>query len=153
MEYTPLQSIPHYAECAPLVEALGYVLVDIKVVQSRGNINVNVVIAAKDAAVHIGVNDCAKVHRVLLPKIEDVLHTDDVYMELTSPGMERNIKNPAEFALFKGRELRVWSREAADWVGGTIAVATEHSVTLLQEGDTERVIPYSDIAKAKFIHN
>lgn len=153
MEYTPLQSAPHYSECAPIVEELGYVLVEIRVARSRGGASVSAVIASKDASVHIGVDDCARVHRALLPKMEELLHDDDVYMELTSPGMERNIRNPAEFALFKGRMLRVWSRDAADWIGGVIADATEQAVTLMQEGGSGRVVPYSDIAKAKFIHN
>ena len=157
LDYISLDSVPYYSDCAPVVESLGFFLVDLKVVVSRGNTSVSAVIASKDASVNIGVNDCAKVHRVLLPKLEELLNNDDVYMELTSPGMERNIKNPAEFAFFKGREIRVWSKEVSDWVSGILEESDEHSLTLqiAVPGDKteKKIFSYADIAKAKFVHN
>ena len=93
MEYIPLKSMAYYHECAPLVEGLGYILVELKITSSGSTKKISAVIASKDAGVDIGVNDCAKVHHALLPRLEALLGTEDTYMELTSPGMERNIKN------------------------------------------------------------
>ena len=103
------------------------------------------------AGVDIGVNDCAKVHHALLPRLEALLGTEDTYMELTSPGMERNIKNAAEFAVFTGREIRVWDKTVTDWVSGVITASDEKSVTLEKDGE-KITVPFEQIAKAKFIH-
>ncbi len=151
MEYISLDSFPYYKECKPLVEGLGYKLVELHVSPQKTTIKINAVIASSDPSVDIGVNDCAKVHHALLPRLEALLQTEDTYMELTSPGMERNIKNAAEFGIFTGREVRVWDKTVTDWVGGVIVSSDEKSVTL-KNGESEKTILYENIAKAKFIH-
>ena len=151
MDYEPLEKMPHYSECAPLVDGLGYTLVELKIGSGKGVTKISAVIASKDPSVDIGVNDCSKVHHALLPRLEAILGTDDTYMELTSPGMERNIKNAAEFSVFTGREVRVWDKTVTDWVGGKIISADDKSVTLEKDGQNQ-TISFENIAKAKFIH-
>ena len=151
MDYESLDSMPYYKDCAPMVENLGYKLVELRVVPGKGTVKINAVIASKDPAVDIGVNDCSKVHHALLPHLESILGTEDTYMELTSPGMERNIKNAAEFAVFIGRDVRVWDKTVTDWVGGKIVSADDKTVTLEKDGEN-RVFSFENIAKAKFIH-
>lgn len=151
MEYKSQDSFPYYRECAPLVEALGYFLVELNVLNHKSGVRIYAVIAAKDSAREIGVDDCSKVHHALLPRLEALLGTDDTYMELTSPGMERNIKNAAEFVFFIGREVRVWDKNISDWVGGKITAADDKSVTLKKD-DLEQTFYFENIAKAKFIH-
>ena len=159
MEYISLDSIPHFADCSPLVTGLGYILVDLKVVPQNGSIKVTAVITkpAGDSGA-VGVNDCARVHRALLPRLEAVLDSQDIYMEVASPGMERLIKNPAEFALFVGRYVRVWDSQITDWVAGKIISSDDQSITLELVGDsvTEEpaqvsTIPYQRISKAKLL--
>ena len=159
MEYISLDSIPHFADCSPLVTGLGYILVDLKVVHQNGSIKVTAVITkpAGDSGA-VGVNDCARVHRALLPRLEAVLDSQDIYMEVASPGMERLIKNPAEFALFVGRYVRVWDSQITDWVAGKIISSDDQSITLELVGDgvTEEpaqvsTIPYQRISKAKLL--
>jgi len=164
VEYISLDSIPHFADCSPLVTGLGYVLVDLKVVPQNGSIKVTAVITkpAGDSGA-VGVNDCARVHRALLPRLEAVLDSQDIYMEVASPGMERLIKNPAEFALFTGRYVRVWDSQITDWVAGKIISSDDQSITLELVGDgvTEQpvqvqpaevsTIPYQRISKAKLL--
>jgi ribosome maturation factor RimP len=129
---------------------LGYKLVELHVVPQK-TVKITAVIASIDSTKDIGVNDCAKVHHALLPRLEAILGTEDTYMELTSPGMERNIKNAAEFEIFKGREVRVWDKTVTDWVSGVIVSSDDKSVTMEKDGET-RVFSYENIAKAKFIH-
>lgn len=156
MEYIALDSYPHYAESEKLVASLGYHLVELKISPHKGTTHILAVITSSDPAVNIGVDDCSKVHHTLLPFLEEKLGTDDTYMELTSPGMERNIKNAAEFALFIGRQVRVWDKTVTDWVGGTLVGADTSSVTLeltQEDGSVmQKTVSYADIAKAKFIH-
>ncbi len=152
MDYIPYSKIKYYDECAPLVEGMGYRLVDLKIVPAKTITKISAIITGADPTQNIGVNDCAKVHRVLLARLEALLGTEETTMELTSPGIEHNIKNAAEFGVFTGREVRVWDKTVNDWVGGTISSADDKSVTLKAE-DGERKIDFENIAKAKFVYN
>lgn len=152
MEYTAYSEMKYYKDCAPLVEGMGFVLVDLKIVPSKQTTKISAVIASKDPSANIGVNDCAKVHRVLLPRLEALLGTEDTMMELTSPGIEHNIKNAAEFTVFTGREVRVWDKTVTDWVGGKIISADDKSVTMETESGEKLTVSYENIAKAKFIY-
>ncbi len=162
MEYISLDSYPHYAECEKLVSGMGYHLVELKISPQHGTTHILATITSSDPLAVIGVNDCSKVHHALLPRLEELLGTEDTYMELMSPGMERNIRNAAEFPLFIGKELRVWDKTVTDWVGGKLVAADTQSLTLeitRQDGENagtasaeQKQIAYADIAKAKFIH-
>lgn len=150
MDYLAFNKIPFYAECAPLVEGMGCRLVELAISPAKTTVKITAVIAPEEPGEAIGVDDCARVHRVLLPRLKALLGKDDVAMELTSPGVNRNIKNAAEFELFTGRLVRVWDKRRSDWVGGKIARSGESSVTLQGEDGEELTVPLVEIAKAKF---
>ncbi len=153
MEYTSYKSIKYYDECAALVEGMGYKLVELKIVPSKTTTKISAMIASTEPDGNIGVNDCAKVHRVLLPRLEALLGTEDTMMELTSPGIEHNIKNAAEFAVFAGRSVRVWDKTVNDWVGGKIISADDKQVTMEADDGKTVSVSYENIAKAKFNYN
>ena len=156
MEYIPLDSYPRYADCEKIVSELGFHLVELKISPQNGVTQIHATITGNDASVNIGVNDCSRVHKILLPALEEMLGTANTYMELTSPGMERNIKNAAEFPLFLGRKICVYDKTLTDWVNGVLKSADSHSVTLeetKEDGSVEqKTISFDNIAKAKFIH-
>ncbi|MBP5158138.1 MAG: ribosome maturation factor [Treponema sp.] len=158
MEYIPYEGIPYFKDCEAVVKGVGLLLVELQVVPQRGNVHVCAVIARSDGA-DVSVSDCSKVHHALGPAVlsflqkeRDDITEDNVSMEVCSPGTERNVKNAAEFAVFKGREIRVWDKTVGDWVRGTIVSSSEDAVTLNGESG-EISVRYVDIAKAKFIHN
>lgn len=151
MEYTAYDSIKYYKECAVLVEGLGYKLVDLKIIPAKTITKISAIVTTVNPDENMGVNDCAKIHRVLLPRLEELLGTEDTTMELTSPGIEHNIKNAAEFAVFKGRNVRVWDKEITDWIGGKIISADDKSVTMEKENGEQITELFENIAKAKFI--
>ena len=152
MDFTSLDCMPYYTQCKSLVEGLGYILVSIHVVPAKTTTKVQAVITngESNSSEGIGINDCAKVHRLLLPRLEALLQNQDIYMEVTSPGMERHIKNAAEFSLFKGRDVKVWNTEISDWISGVIKDSDEHQLTLEVMEET-KIIPYTNIAKAKLL--
>lgn len=153
MEYKDLAEIPHYTDCEPIVRGLGYALVELRVFRTNGTVQVRAVIAHADTTdvSGIGVNDCAKVHRVLLPRLEALLQSPDIYMEVTSPGTERLIKNAAEFVFFKDKYVKVYDTAQSDWVSGKIVALTANELTLDING-TERGFPLEKIAKAKLLN-
>lgn len=153
LNYISLKSIEHYSDCEPLVSGLGYILVDLKIIPSKSTIKISAVIASKDITKDIGVDDCSKVHHALLPRLEALLGTEDTYMEVTSPGMDRNIKNAAEFEIFTGREVRVWDITVSDWVSGFIKESNNKNVSLENKETKEvKTISFENIAKAKFVY-
>ena len=152
MEYVPFSSIPYYSDCEQLVESLGFHLVELKVVPAKTVVKISAVIASKDSAVHISVEDCSKVHHALQPRLDALLGTEDTAMELTSPGIDRNIKNAAEFTFFTNCKVRVWQKSRSDWVYGTI-VSSDNTSLVLQTGTGQDTINYDDIAKAKLATN
>ena len=154
MEYTPLNSFPYYQDCAPLVEGLGFQLVELRIIPAKTVNTVRVVIARKsdDETQGITVNDCAKVHRLIQPRLEALISSKEVNMEVTSPGMERNIKNAAEFALFVNQYARVWDTEITDWIPGKIISSSNASVILELESGEKKEIDFIRIAKAKLLN-
>ena len=152
MDYTPYSKIKYYSDCAPLVEGMGYKLVDLKIVPAKTITKISAIITGTDPTQNIGVNDCAKVHRALLTRLEALLGTEETTMELTSPGIEHNLKNAAEFSVFTGREVRVWDKTVNDWVAGKIKSADDKKVILESEG-SQKEIAFENIAKAKFTYN
>ena len=160
MEYTSHDSVPYFSDCLSVVKDVGFTLVELQVVPQSGIFHVSAVIAASDPAKNIGVSDCSKVHHVLGAKILALLQKekpglteDDISMEVSSPGTERNIKNAAEFESFLGREIWVWDKNVSDWVRGKIKSANAEEVVLEDETGACKTVKYGDIAKAKFIHN
>lgn len=156
MEYISLNSFQYYADTAPLVQSLGYELVELRVAPQKTQYKVMAVIAKKSGSADsegIGVADCAKVHRLIEPRLEALIGSPDLYMEVTSPGMERTIRNAAEFCLFIQKMVRVWDRECSDWVSGTIVSADDKSITLDIVNGERTTIPYDRIAKAKLLNS
>jgi ribosome maturation factor RimP len=108
-----------------------------------------VVIGPAVATEALSVGACARVHRALAPVL-DALVPGELSMEVSSPGVARTVKNGAELALYKGREIRVWDTRASDWRAGTVVAVSETAVTLVIAGTTEE-IPFAVIAKAKLL--
>jgi len=150
VDYISFDSIPHYSECAPLVEGLGFYLVELKIIPAKTVTKISAVITAKNPEKNIGVEDCAKVHHALQPRLEALLKTEDTAMELTSPGIDRNIKNAAEFSFFIGHMVRVWCRTVNDWLCGKIISADKVSLRM-ETANGEQTVNYADVAKAKFV--
>jgi ribosome maturation factor RimP len=82
------------------------------------------------------VDDCAAVHQAVQPRIEVLQDNRDVYLEVSSPGLDRKFRTNREFAVFTGRGARLLRADNDQWVAGIIVDAGEDSVTL--ENDTGR---------------
>ncbi|HBD68145.1 MAG TPA: ribosome maturation factor [Treponema sp.] len=154
VEYTRLDDIPYFSECAAAVSNEGFVLLELQVVPQHGMVHVSVVIASADASKDISVADCSKVHHALQPKLLSLLNKteDDLSMEVSSPGLERKLKNASEFALLKGRRVRVWNKELGDWQSGLIVDSDTSQVTLEPEEGERFTLTFENIAKAKLLN-
>jgi ribosome maturation factor RimP len=124
---------------------MGYSLVELAIFKRQSTWQVKVVITGPNG---VGIADCTKVHRALLPRLEAILSSQDMYVEVASPGIDRILKNAAEFGVFTGKLVKVWNSDISDWMQGTVLEAGIESVKLASESG-EMDIPFTKIAKAK----
>lgn len=129
----------------PIVEALGYQTVDVAMSVVTGRRHVNLVVYKNSG---VSVDDCAAIHKTLLPRLEVLLNDRDIAMQVASPGIDRAIKNDIEYSVFVGRGVRVLCASTGDWTAGIIQSATEAGVVIASD-DTTHSIPFADIQKAK----
>ncbi len=160
MNYIPFEAIPYFSECASFVEKEGYRLLELQVIPALKNTRVSLVIASGASGNEnkepspIGISDCAKVHRFLLPHLLHLLgkNEEEVSLEVCSPGVERVLKNASEFAFFLGKEVKVKGNNTSGWILGKVKSFDERQVILETKEDGEKPVLYSDIAKAKLIN-
>lgn len=144
MEYIAPEKVPYFGDCEPLISGLGYSIVELNVFRKQSSWQIKLVITGPAG---VGIADCSKVHKSLLPRLEAILATEDMYVEVASPGLDRIFKNAAEFSVFEGKQVKVWNTDISDWIQGKIVSSDSSSVRLeTDKGETD--IPYIKIAKA-----
>jgi ribosome maturation factor RimP len=96
----------------------------------------------------MGIADCSRLHRAALPRLELAFPGRDLYVEVSSPGIDRLIKDGNEFVHYTGRELCCYRTDISGWAEGVLVSSDEEKIVLRgKEGET--VLPYTVIAKAK----
>jgi len=128
-----------------VLEGLGVRLVELTVSRQRGSVQVRVVIYNGSS---ISTQDCTKVHRAITPRLELAFEGQDIYIEVSSPGINRVIKDGAEFAHYKGRGVRCYRTDISDWTAGILEGVDEKEIVLKTKEGTER-LNFDIIAKAK----
>jgi ribosome maturation factor RimP len=136
---------------APLATELGVELLDVEVKGQRGRRLVRLV---ADADGGLDIDVIAKLSR----RAGDVLDEADVVagtytLEVTSPGADRPLRAPRDFARNVGRDVRVLRTEDAEGpreVAGTVVAATDEGVTL-QLDDTEVTVPFAEVDHGKVV--
>jgi ribosome maturation factor RimP len=104
----------------------------------------------KDAL--ISVEDCAKVsnHLTHLFTVENI---DYDRLEVSSPGLDRPLKKPADYARFAGSEVQVNLHELTDgarrWKG--ILRGVEDDCVLLEAASGVRKIPFAAIDRCRLV--
>ena len=134
----------------PVIEALGIELDDIELSKMRGKALLRVFIE-KENGVNIG--DCELVSR----EIEAVLDVEDpipysYVLEVSSPGLDRPLKEPKDFKRFAGKNIRVVTQEPIGkqtFFIGKIAEAGDDEIVLFLLKDKEITIPYTNISRAR----
>ena len=130
---------------APVIEGMGFQLVELGLHRSHTGGRVHVVV---HRAQGVGVEDCAALSRSLRPRLELVAGLGEFGLEVSSPGLDRVIKDTAEYEIFRGRGVRLWLHDASDWLDGINEGVSGGELTLSRGG--ERMgIRLDQIVKAK----
>jgi len=94
---------------ATLVEALGFELFELRIGGTRSRPTVQVRIDRLDGG-RVTVDDCAVVSRAVEAKLDEDGSLGDRYtLEVSSPGLERRLRNAADWHRFVGRMASVSS--------------------------------------------
>jgi len=128
-----------------VLKGLGFNLVELVISRHRGSVQIRVVIYNGKS---IGTDDCSKAHRAIMPRLELNYPEVDIYLEVSSAGIDRSIKDGEEFALYKGKGVRCYRTDISDWTAGILQSADENRI-LIKTKEGEESLSFDIIAKAK----
>lgn len=136
------------------IEVLGYEIEYIEVAKEGKENYVRVVIDKPGAS--LNTEDCEKVSRTIEDKIDAVVSFDDGYiLEVSSAGLERQLKNISLFKKYIGENVlvRLYKKylDKKEFTGKLVDVVDDNVVL---ECDTEKVsIKFADIAAANTVYD
>jgi ribosome maturation factor RimP len=149
MRYSPREADPLFDSIEPVVRGLGMSLVDLTLFRGHKKLQIRLVVYK---AGPIGVDDCSRVHHAVLPRLELAFPGEDLYVEVSSPGTDRVVRDGYELRHYTGRGLACYRTDTSDWTGGILqSVDSLHIV--LKRGNEVIDLPYTLIAKAKLDHS
>ena len=132
----------------PLADELGYVLWDVEYVREGADYYLRITI---DSEAGITIDDCERFSRAIDPVLdrEDPI-PDSYHLEVSSPGIEREIKTPAHVQACLG--LAVEARLFAPLQGsrvhrGVLQGLTEQDQLVLDVSGTELLIARKDVSR------
>ena len=89
----------------PLAEELGYFLWDVEYVKEGADMYLRITIDSEEG---ITIEDCEKMHRAIDPLLDEADPIEDAYhLEISSPGIERDLKNDMQINACEGWDVEV----------------------------------------------
>jgi ribosome maturation factor RimP len=145
MRYTPQELDPVFEALDPVVRGLGLSIVELAVSRQKRSVQIRLVVYKPGG---LGVDDCSRAHHAILPRLELAFPGGGLYVEVSSPGIDRLMKDGVEFAHYIGRGVRCYRTDISDWTGG-IPQSADAGGIALRNKDGLIPLSYGVIAKAK----
>jgi ribosome maturation factor RimP len=132
----------------PLAEQLGYSIWDVEYVREGADYYLRITIDSEEG---ITIDDCETFSRAIDPILDEADPiTDSYHLEVSSPGLEREIKTPEHIAYCTGEtvEARLFAPLQGSRVHrGVLEGLDEEGNVLLAMGENTLVIPRSAISR------
>lgn len=128
---------------AELIEAMGFSLVEMRVGRRRGTVNISVVLYKEGG---ITLDELTHAHRILRPRLELEAGANRLSLGITSPGTSRRIRDPKEYRIFTGRNIRLLVGE--EWIYGRLEEYDGERLSIVIAGET-RLFALDDIRGAE----
>jgi ribosome maturation factor RimP len=137
----------------PAVKELGFDLVRVAMIGGTSDPTLQVMAERPDTR-QLTIDDCSDLSRKVSDLLDEADPIEESYrLEVSSPGIDRPLTRPADFADWAGHEARIKFAEPVDGAkqvsgtiegiaGGTITVATPKG---------ERQVEFANIASAKLL--
>ena len=132
-------------EIEEIVESCGCALYDIAFLKENDREILRITIISKDG---VTLDKCQEVTELISPLLDvKEIDLERYILEVSSPGIERNLKNPNHFICSIGELIRVRFQDKSE-IEGRLVDANESSIEI--DGAKDR-IEYGDIKKASTI--
>jgi len=140
----------------PDIEALGYELEYVESVKEGQN-NILRVVIDKPSGL-LTTEDCEKVSRKIEDKVDGLVKMEDGYiLEVSSPGLERTLKNIKLYRKYIGKEILVKLYKKLDGTkeltGKLVGVSDDDSAIELETNGNVISLKLAEIASANTIYN
>lgn len=133
----------------PAVASLGLRVWDVRYVKEGAAWYLRIFIDGDDG---IDINHCTEVSRLIDPILDEAdLISTSYYLEVCSPGLERELTRPEHFAAMQGRSVQLHLVRPVDGqrdFTGTLAGWENGNITL-RMGDTSRTFEKAMLSKVK----
>ena len=135
----------------PLAEELGYFLWDVEYVKEGADMYLRITIDSEEG---ITIEDCEKMHRAIDPLLDEADPIDDAYhLEISSPGIERDLKNDMQINACEGWDVEARLYAPIDgsksYVGELVGLDEENNVVLTLPTGEEKRLPRAAVASLK----
>ena len=152
-----LRKHPSFETIVSLLENININLVDFRKEELSNSVFYQIVITNSDHTT--GIVECAKSHKLLQPRLSLLENNREIDMEVTTPGIQRNLRDFYEFNVFVNRAVKIYDSKISAWIEGILAAVEGDEVTLHQAviEDTKDIIdeyqiPNERIQKAKLAY-
>jgi len=138
----------------PTVEGLGFALVRVRL--SGGHRPVLQVMAERHADGQMTVDDCTSLSRALsaLLDVEDPI-AGEYLLEVSSPGIDRPLVKPADFARFAGQVARVETARPIEgrrkFTGRLLGLSADGAAVRIEVEGAARELALGDLSGAKLV--
>lgn len=132
-------------EVDELLKAVDLDLLEFSVARRRGAVHVKAVVYSQKGT---GTDECAKAHRLMLPRIQMALGDQDPYIEVYSPGIDRVLRSEREWKAFAGQHLKYLLSGESEWRTGQLQ-GYENGIAKIAVNAAIIDIPVASIVKAK----
>jgi ribosome maturation factor RimP len=128
------------------IKGCGVEVYDIEKLRENENYILRVSITSPEG---VNLDKCAQVSNVISPILDIYEPMSGKYnLEVSSPGIERKLKNPRQFQASIGELVEIKDFEK-NKVKGKLVSANEESVTIELEDGESKSYNYSDVSQAK----
>ena len=132
----------------PLAEELGYVLWDVEYVKVGSDMYLRITIDSEEG---ITIEDCEKMHHAIDPLLDEAdLIEEQYYLEVSSPGIERELKNDIHIEACEGWDVEVKlyaPKNGSKLYRGELLPLAENGDIAIKVGEETVVFERSTVAK------
>ncbi|MBR2387820.1 MAG: ribosome maturation factor RimP [Clostridia bacterium] len=136
----------------PLTDEFGFILWDVELVREGSKKILRITIDSEEG---ISVDDCEKMHRAIDPVLDEADPIEDAYyLEVSSPGIERELRTDAHLEYCEGAdvEVRLYApRDGSKSFRGELLPLRENGNIAILVGDSEMEFERAAVAKIKTV--
>ena len=134
------------------VEDLGYFIWDIEYIKQGSDKHLIITIDSDDG---IDINDCEKVHQAINPILDEIDPIDEAYyLDVSSPGLERNIRTPDHIIMCEGDLVSIklfTPKNGKKSFTGILGCNEDASVVSINEDGVITEFSYDEISRANTV--